>query len=364
MLRCVISGGPCSGKSSSLARIEKVLTEHGYKVFIVPETATELMVNGIKSSKHISKLEFQEIVLEKQLHKEKIYDKAASYYPSDKVVIIYDRGIMDGMAYIEKKDYLKLLKKYNLTIESARNRYDAVIHLVTVAKGDVGAYTLENNVARLETTPEEAIKADERTMKAWIGHPHLRVIDNSTNFDDKINRVLNEIFSLLGEDEPVEIERKFLINKPTKETLDSLEFCSKTNIIQTYLKKIKDNTERRVRQRGNDEGYNFYYTEKTHIEPGKRVEVEKKITANEYVNLLAEADISHHQISKTRYCFIYKDQYFELDIYPFSKEKAILEIELKDINQTIELPPYIDIVKEVTDDIDYTNYKISEQLTL
>ena len=33
------------------------------------------------------------------------------------------------------------------------------------------------------------------------------------------------------------------------------------------------------------------------------------------------------QIRKTRYCLTYKNQYFEIDIYPFWNDKAILEIE-------------------------------------
>lgn len=34
--------------------------------------------------------------------------------------------------------------------------------------------------------------------EAWIGHSHLRVFDNSTNFDGKIQRVLKELYNVLG----------------------------------------------------------------------------------------------------------------------------------------------------------------------
>lgn len=38
--KIVLTGGPCGGKSTGLSKIEQELTEKGYKVFIVPETAT------------------------------------------------------------------------------------------------------------------------------------------------------------------------------------------------------------------------------------------------------------------------------------------------------------------------------------
>ena len=79
---------------------------------------------------------------------------------------------------------------------------------------------------------------------------------------------------------------------------------TKVNIIQTYLNS-SDDVERRVRQRGLDGVYSYYYTEKR----GKglsRVEVEKKISKEEYLDYLMDADTKLHQIRKDRYCFVYK----------------------------------------------------------
>ena len=72
---------------------------------------------------------------------------------------------------------------------------------------------------------------------------------------------------------PLEIERKFLIKYPSKDVLNNLNFSSRNEIIQTYLKSADSKTERRVRQRGNKEdGYSFYYTEKTPVSDVERVE--------------------------------------------------------------------------------------------
>ena len=82
--------------------------------------------------------------------------------------------------------------------------FDAVFHLVTAAKGAEAAYTCANNQARTESVAEEAA-LDDRLLAAWTGHPHLRVIDNSSDFEDKMKRLIAEISFFLGEPEPLEI---------------------------------------------------------------------------------------------------------------------------------------------------------------
>ena len=77
------------------------------------------------------------------------------------------------------------------------------------------------------------------------------------------------------------------------------------------------------------------------------------------MDLLLEADPNKKPIRKTRYCFINKNKYFELDVYPFWDDKAILEIELNDENDTFEIPKKIKIIKEVTNDPQYKNYSIA-----
>ena len=72
-----------------------------------------------------------------------------------------------------------------------------------------------------------------------------------------------------------------------------------------------------------------------------------------------DADTSKRQIRKTRYCLTYKNQYFEIDVFPFWKDRAIIEIELSDENDNIEFPNYIKIIKEVTSDDNYKNISLA-----
>jgi CYTH domain-containing protein len=71
----------------------------------------------------------------------------------------------------------------------------------------------------------------------------------------------------------------------------------------------------------------------------------------------AQSDLK--QIRKTRYCVVYNNQYIEIDIYPFSKDKAILEIELISENQSYSIPDFIEVIKEVTNDDKYKNVNLA-----
>ena len=96
-----------------------------------------------------------------------------------------------------------------------------------------------------------------------------------------------------------------------------------------------------------DGNFIYFKTIKRKISDLKRVEIEKRLSKDEYLSLLLEADTQKKQIRKTRYCLMYENQYFEIDIYPFWNDKAILEIELSDENTEIKFPKEINVIKEI-----------------
>jgi len=52
------------------------------------------------------------------------------------VVILIDRGLLDGSAYVSKTMWQVLCDEQGYNVASLRdNRYDAVLHLVTAADG-------------------------------------------------------------------------------------------------------------------------------------------------------------------------------------------------------------------------------------
>ena len=357
--KIVLTGGPCAGKTTAMNWIQNFFQKQGYKVLFVPETATELITGGLTPWETKTNSDFESILFDLQMEKEKLFEEGAKKLPNEKILIVCDRGLLDNKAYMPKRDFDYLLKSKKLSEVKLRDSYDAVFHLVTAAKGAKKYYNLDN-AARTETI-EEAAKLDDSLIASWTGHPHFRIIDNSSDFETKMKRLLKEISNVLGEPEPYEIERKFLIEKPDLEYLDNLPMCEKVQIVQTYLKS-SDDEEIRIRQRGSNGVFTYSKTRKISISNLKRIEVEERLTQEEYINELLNADPERGQIIKDRYCLSYNNQYFEIDIYPFFKDKAICEIELDSENQKIDLPPFIEVIEEVTDNLKYRNSEIAKQI--
>ena len=362
IFKIVITGGPCSGKSTALSWIQNEFTKKGYMVLFVPETATELILGGVTPWTVDTTLNFQTYLLKLQIEKEKIFEEAANHMDNyDKILIVYDRGALDSKAYMTELEFKNCLNKLNTNEITLRDSYDAVFHLVTAANGAEKFYTQENNKARYESA-EEAIIKDKATLNAWTGHPRLRVIDNTSNFQEKLRKLIKEISVFLGEPTPLEIERKFLIEYPNIELLEKSQNCKKVEIIQTYLKTENPDEELRIRQRGQNGHYTYTKTIKKNITDVTRIETESRISKDEYLKLLLSADTTKHQIRKDRYCLTYKNQYFEIDIFPFWKDKALLEIELNHENQPITFPKDLKIIKEVTNEPAYKNASIASKI--
>lgn len=355
--KIVVTGGPCAGKSTAMSWIQNAFSEMGYIVLFVPETATELINGGVAPWSCASNCEYQRYQMILQAQKEAIFESAAKGMKADKVLIVCDRGMLDNKAYMSQDEFDKVLSELNYNEVELRDHYDAVFHLVSAAKGASEFYTTANNAARKESIKEAAL-LDDQLIYAWSGHPHLRVIENKGSFDDKMKNLIKEIASFLGEPTPLEIERKYLIEYPDLKWLEANKACKKVEIIQTYLIS-NDHEERRVRQRGCNGHYVYFETIKRKLSDLKRVEVERRLSKEEYLELLMQADTSKKAIRKDRYCLTYEAQYFEIDVYPFWNHQAIMEIELSSEDEIINFPKEIKVIKEVTDDENYKNYALA-----
>ncbi len=161
---------------------------------------------------------------------------------------------------------------------------------------------------------------------------------------------------------PREIERKFLIAVPDRVKLSMIPRCSVTEIEQTYLTDEGDMC-RRVRRRGNPhDGWQFTLTKKQYAGYGERIELEEEISPEQYHALLHEAHPHKQPVHKIRHVFPFRGQLLELDVYAFSDCLATLEIELPSIDTPVQLPSFIQVLRDVTDDERYSNYALSENL--
>ncbi len=189
------------------------------------------------------------------------------------------------------------------------------------------------------------INDSESNIAEWVGANHLRI--NETQAD-----LLAEIKFYLGIPQKIEIERKFLIEHPNTDFLEAQKLCKGAEIAQCYISLPKPF---RVRKRGLDGDYIYIRTEKKKISELVRTETERYITKEEYEKAIKGRQVLY----KTRYLYVYKNQYFEIDVFPFWQDKALLEIELKAENEPYELPPFIKVIKEVTENSYYKNKQIA-----
>jgi CYTH domain-containing protein len=160
----------------------------------------------------------------------------------------------------------------------------------------------------------------------------------------------------------MEIEKKFLIDKPSDDVLCMIA-GRRLDITQTYLKCDDELSERRVRKTVENGESSYYLTQKTIPENAtnlfSRYEDERKISKEEYELLLKEKDESINPLHKTRYVINYNEQHFELDTYPFSHDKAVMEIELPSENTSVSIPPFIHVLEDVTDKAEYKNHALA-----
>ena len=356
--KIVITGGPCAGKTTAMSWIQNAFTSMGYAVLFVDETATQLITGGAAPWLSQSNRDFQWRLVELQLNKERAFVEIAKTLKADKILVVCDRAALDNRAYMSDEEFRYVLRQMNTNEVSLRDQYDAVFHLVTAAKGAERFYTTANNAARTETV-EEAAALDDRLIAAWTGHPHLRVIDNTTGFEEKMLRLIREITVFLGEPAPLEIERRFLIERPNIRLLEALPNCERVDIVQTYLKTDEGAEELRIRQRGANGHYIYFKTRKKKLTGMKRVEEEERLTQEEYLALLVQADPAYRPIRKERYCLSENGLYYEIDVYPDWPDRAVLEIELHSEDQEILFPEGIHVIREVTGDPEYSNHEIA-----
>ncbi len=157
-----------------------------------------------------------------------------------------------------------------------------------------------------------------------------------------------------------EIERKYLIRRPAEAWLEAN--CQGTDIIQTYLKTEAPGHSDRVRRRAGKNGVVYTHTVKRRITDLRREEQEREIDEAEYQTLLQRADPERRSIEKRRYVLAYDGKEFEIDVYPFWQDKAVMEIELSEETETVKLPPEIEIIRDVTADRRYTNAALAREI--
>lgn len=156
----------------------------------------------------------------------------------------------------------------------------------------------------------------------------------------------------------LEIERKYIIKMPDEAELRSCEGYNRSSILQIYLPGDGSETHR-IRRRSYPDKTICTETRKIRIDKMSSTEIEGEITEESFNALSAAPLEGTNPIEKTRHTFTYLGQLFEIDVYPQWKNTAIMETELPSRDKNVEMPDFINILKEVTGDKSYSNAAMS-----
>ena len=360
--KIVLTGGPCAGKTTALVRIIEHFSSLGFKVFTIPEVPTLFTQAGMNylTKNQAFFYEGEKATLEIQLSLEDKFMRMAEQCVKP-AVIVCDRGALDISAYMTPEMWQDITRAVGTSTPQLRDRYDAVLHLVSAADGAEQYYTTVNNAQRLEQMNEEGLRVarslDKKVIHAWTGHPHLRVINNHDDFEAKMRRVIKEISNVLSLPQPIEEERKYIVQITGPLPDDAIE----SEITQTYLRG-NPNAEERLRKRCWGRKQVFVHTTKRQTDANEELVTERQINQHLYELMLPLADPERHTIEKQRSSFIWKGQYFEVDTYG-NRLDGLVMLETKGIarGEQLKLPPMLRIVKDVTGQKEYYNYNLAKQ---
>ena len=104
----------------------------------------------------------------------------------------------------------------------------------------------------------------------------------------------------------------------------------------------------------------YFLTKKKRVSEQTAEEHETEISKDEFDQLLIHKDRTRSPITKTRYIIPYKGHDLEIDVYPFWKKQAVLEIEVSEENEAVDIPPYIKVLRDVTADKKYKNHSLAK----
>ncbi|CAK82406.1 unnamed protein product (macronuclear) [Paramecium tetraurelia] len=343
-----ITGGPCAGKTTGLNYLAEKLKERGFSVYIVPEAATTLFMGGgmldLDNYSAEGKMTFQMNLLNLQMKLEHCFNVLAMLCPPNKTpVMLCDRGLMDGKAYMDQNEWYEMIGKYNLEEVKLRDeRYDAVVHMVTAADS-TDCYSTLNNKARHETQ-QQALEMDHKTQSAWSGHPNLIKIDNHSvkSFNDKLDWLLREVLRILGHPIPqkeIGKTRQFYLEKDMKfeNIQDEHQIIE---IKKTYLIPKYKNCSLVLLQRKHEGRQQLYIKEKL-FENDTMVKANIiKLDKNDFELFKQIKDPNYYEISIKKVCFTYEGQYIVVNEYVGSCQ--VIKIKNCKENQQIKFPPYVD----------------------
>jgi CYTH domain-containing protein len=331
--KVVVDGGPCGGKTSSMAFAESRLAEHGVIALVVPEVAT-ILKSGNVHPKDFSDVDYQLAVIKMQRHNEQIFSEMAMELQrkyQKRVVLLCDRGLLSGAAYMQSDEqYMladfqkKVLDALGFSVEEIRSSYAGAIHLVTAADGAPEYYTNANNPLARDEKIGDALILDKRSQMVHAGMEEFESIPNivgghSISFETKKQLFTGALFRILGVPYFIQNERRFVLNDFDPLALSKQGIHAEVVTIEQYYLTGLPRVEISIRKR-TWMNRSVYYLRTKHPHIGaQRIRTSYAITEKKYYEYLHAEGASVKKVIKNRYCFTYQHTYYKVDVFSFPK---------------------------------------------
>jgi predicted ATPase len=183
--RIVLTGGPGAGKTAVLELARLYTCEH---VAVLPESASILFRGGFPRSRESEPLKSAQRAI---YHLQRELEIATAAARPDLMVLLCDRGTVDGAAYWPGPS--TLWSAVETTHEAELARYAAVIHLRTPHEN---GYSKHSNPARVESV-SEAVSIDARIAELWQGHSSYHIVPSTEDFVVKAQHALTLLLAQL-----------------------------------------------------------------------------------------------------------------------------------------------------------------------
>jgi len=195
-------------------------------------------------------------------------------------------------------------------------------------------------------------------------------VDNLSDFESKIRSLISKVAWSIGIDIGDRLttgsrKLKFVINGPLPSEKAFPEGFRDFEVCHHYLQTSSRMMQSRLRKRGRKGKWTYTHTIRKQVS-GQVIEVKTPLTHRDYSNLIPQEDANHFLVFKTRRCFLYRNQYFQLDIYKEPCHDRCRGLMLLETYTTLpldvlkqRLPEFLNIGNETTGDPAFSMFNLS-----
>ena len=205
----VLTGGPKGGKTTSQGPIIEALRKEGFSIISFGESATEFINNNYNPNvintegKKVGGYAFQEGITTSQILKEAMARRTVNHLleTSDRVAVVYDRAVPDGLAYVDEDTFNKIISSVgNYTLEDYLATYDFIVHFVSTAKDKLEIFKqTQKEQERIEGSIKETVDLEDATSRIYPDDKKV-VLWNDCTYPEKLAKAIQAVLGHVKKD--------------------------------------------------------------------------------------------------------------------------------------------------------------------